>query len=241
MKRQNSDIFDDEEFGLWSRTGKLDAQEQQMFEKHLFKLPPNTRILDVGTGGGRFLFALYLRGFQRLSGIDTSARMIETAQARFSALAAADCVHFSVQDATRMNFADQSQDVVIALQQLASLIEDPAARLRVFSELARVLLPGGLLIASFLNWDARWYNPLLAGALLPLKILKGELSRLRKNYLCWLRLGNRANFAYLWTKQPYVYWFHGDEIDNLLSMAGLEIVDMHTGGTALYLAARKSL
>jgi ubiquinone/menaquinone biosynthesis C-methylase UbiE len=196
------DPFSEEEFDTWSKVGELDTQERRLFDRYLLHLPKTTRILDIGTGGGRFLYVLHQAGFRCLSGIDSSARMVEAAQTRFSSLAPNDPVRLSVQRASQMTFEDESQDVVIALQQVGSFIEDPAERIRSFHEFFRVLAPGGLLVASFLSWKSRWYNPLLAAAIAPVKILKGDLKQRQKQYLCWLKLGATLNFAYLWTGSP---------------------------------------
>lgn len=58
-------------------------------------------------------------------------------------------------------------NIVIALQQITSLIEAPEMRLKALREYYRVLAPGGVLLCNFLDWETRRFNPLLRTLLTP--------------------------------------------------------------------------
>lgn len=99
------------------------------------RLPTTASVLEIGCSGGPLLLQLRQAGYTHLTGIDVSSRAIATAQQR----GLAD-VH--VMDGTRLEFADNSFDLVIASDVLEH-IEDEATALR---EWHRVLRPGGQLL-----------------------------------------------------------------------------------------------
>lgn len=98
-------------------------------------LPPTASVLEIGCSGGPLLLQLRQAGYLHLTGIDVSSRAIATARQR----GLAD-VH--VMDGTRLEFADNAFDLIIASDVLEH-IDDEAAALR---EWHRVLRPGGRLL-----------------------------------------------------------------------------------------------
>ncbi|NBD25340.1 class I SAM-dependent methyltransferase [Paenibacillus glycinis] len=92
-------------------------------------------LLDIGTGGGELL--LGLSGAARaLVGIDRAASMVETAK-RNAARAGAGNVRFLRMDSDRLRFPDGSFDIVCCRH----------APFRA-SEIARVLMPGGVFMTQ---------------------------------------------------------------------------------------------
>jgi len=107
-------------------------------------LRPDSRVLDLGTGGGERFLAL-ADGFGQGVGVDIDPEMIKTAEAS----APPDLqgkVSFSVMDATRLDFADGSFDVV--LNRHCSVFA---------GEIMRVLKPGGVFITQQVG-DRNTYN-----------------------------------------------------------------------------------
>jgi ubiquinone/menaquinone biosynthesis C-methylase UbiE len=107
----------------------------------LAAVQPGERLLDVATGTGGLPRALAAQGARpgEAVGLDCSASMLAVAAAHlpsgWSLLRG---------DAKRLPFADQSFDLVSACNLLHLL--GPDDRLRVLSEMARVLRPGGRLV-----------------------------------------------------------------------------------------------
>ncbi len=251
MALQNYQLFDGEKFKEWSRRDGLHHEETLFFERHLDEIPKSARILDIGTGCGRFIFNLASYGFCNFSGIDLSERLLDVARNRKKELAV-DCdIDFSIQSATALKFCDQSKDVVIACQQIYCFLEGQNERKAALREAYRVLAPGGLILMSVMSWEGRWYNPFIAALIGPLKILKGDWMRLSRQYLCWLKWRSGPNFMILFKRQPYIYWYRKNEIEEEVQAVGFSIVDVASEkmltescfqfefGGMLFIAARK--
>lgn len=106
----------------------------------LGRLSPGERVLDLGSGAGTdSLVAAQMVGpHGRVTGIDMTPEMLAKARAAAAEMGATN-VEFVEAEAERLPFADASFDVVIS-NGVIDLIPDKDA---VFSELYRVLAPGG--------------------------------------------------------------------------------------------------
>jgi SAM-dependent methyltransferase len=106
----------------------------------LGRLQPGERALDVGSGAGTdsLVAALQVGPDGSATGIDMTREMLEKARAGAAALGLEN-VTFVEGEAERLPFSDASFDVVIS-NGVIDLIPDKDA---VFSELHRVLAPGG--------------------------------------------------------------------------------------------------
>ena len=106
----------------------------------LGRLAPGERVLDLGSGAGTdSLIAARMVGEQgHVTGIDMTSGMLAKARAAAAEMGATN-VEFVESEAERLPFADASFDVVIS-NGVIDLIPDKDA---VFSELHRVLVPGG--------------------------------------------------------------------------------------------------
>lgn len=102
----------------------------------------NVRILDLGCGAGFLSNPLAARGWN-VTGIDVSESSIAVATRRDRTRS----VRYLVGDARRLSFADESFDVVCAMDFLEH-VDDPQ---RVIGEAARVLRPRGLFIFHTYN------------------------------------------------------------------------------------------
>ena len=108
----------------------------------LGRLAPGERALDLGSGAGTdSLIAAQMVGpAGSVTGVDMTPQMLAKARAAAAALGATN-VNFVEAEAERLPFADASFDVVVS-NGVIDLIPDKDA---VFSELHRVLAPGGRL------------------------------------------------------------------------------------------------
>lgn len=106
----------------------------------LGRLTAGERVLDLGSGAGTdSLVAAQMVGEQgRVTGIDMTPAMLAKARAAAAEMGASN-VEFVESEAERLPFPDASFDVVVS-NGVIDLIPDKDA---VFSELSRVLTPGG--------------------------------------------------------------------------------------------------
>src|SRR5262245_23485640 len=109
---------------------------------------PGRRMLDVGCGLGDDAAALARMAAPggTVVGLDGSQAMIEAARQRHGGIAG---LSFDVADAARLPFDDASFDAC-RIDRVLQHIADPAAVVR---ELARVLRPGGVLVAYDNDWE----------------------------------------------------------------------------------------
>lgn len=122
----------------------LDCRDKKQLPK---KEKSEIRILDIGTGPGFFAILLAQEGYQ-VTAIDCTAEMLAEAQANAGALAAQ--ITWKLMDAQKLEFADESFDLVLS-RNLTWVLEEPETA---YAEWYRVLRPKGIM----LNFDANWYR-----------------------------------------------------------------------------------
>ncbi len=105
-------------------------------------LNTNTKVLDVGCGGGFLSNALAKQNLQ-VTGIDLSAESLKVAKNHDET----NSVNYQVADAYRLSFADQSFDIITAMDFLEH-VDKPA---EIIKEFSRVLKPKGLFIFHTFN------------------------------------------------------------------------------------------
>jgi SAM-dependent methyltransferase len=117
------------------------------------------RVLDLGIGTGREL-AFLLDAGHAVTGIDFSARMIEACEKRARKV---PIVHGDFY--APLPFPDASFESAIALFGSLAHPPDPGAHARLAKELARVLVPGGVLVAEMPSpsWDGRVHEDEASG------------------------------------------------------------------------------
>lgn len=120
-------------------TGMADVMRRQVIGA-LFGVPSGASVLDVGCGTGRLLQQLRLAlPRASLSGIDLSEAYVRHARARLGDAATVDAGN-----AELLPYADSSFDAVVSVFLFHELPK--RVRRRVFTEMVRVLKPGGVLV-----------------------------------------------------------------------------------------------
>lgn len=123
-----------EEVGLWN-------SEKIMFEKYIKK---TDKILDLGCGAGRTTINLYKNGYTNIIGLDIADKLIEFAK-DYSKKINLD-IDFVVGDATKLEYPDNTFDVVIFSYNGMQCIPGLENRKNVLKEVNRVLKTGGYYI-----------------------------------------------------------------------------------------------
>jgi ubiquinone/menaquinone biosynthesis C-methylase UbiE len=113
--------------------------------RHL-EVPTHGRVLDVGCGAGWFWFAStpYVPDCIRLELVDISPGMVAEAEKNLSALGYFRAFKGSTADVLELPFAAETFDAVVAMHMLYHVGNIPGA----LAEMARVLKPGGMTIAT---------------------------------------------------------------------------------------------
>ena len=147
--------------GVWDRMARVyrdevDSRFESVVNELLARagLRQGERVLDLGTGTGAVAeLAAQLVGAGRVVGVDISSEMVALAADRARAASA----QFDVAEgsAEAIPAADGVFDVVLASLSLMFVIDRPAAA----AEIARVLRPGGRLVASV--WGGPEVNDLV--------------------------------------------------------------------------------
>ena len=120
--------------------GKLLGPGRRKAFKYLSRRP-NQKVLEIGVGPGSTLEFYPPR--TEFVGIDISAAMIEVAKKKAANLNSGSRFHLQVMDATKLDFPDNSFDVVMAAYVITT-VQDPH---KVCREIHRVVKPGGHIIA----------------------------------------------------------------------------------------------
>jgi len=151
------------------------------------------RLLDIGCGGGLLSEPMARLGAE-VVGVDAAARNIPVAQAHAAQSGLAiDYRHATAED---LAAAGERFDVVLNME----VVEHVAEPLAFLSACGGLLRPGGLMIVSTINRNARSYAMAILGA---------------ERVMRWLPVGTHD-----WSK-----FITPDELFGLLRRAGLEPVD----------------
>jgi 2-polyprenyl-3-methyl-5-hydroxy-6-metoxy-1,4-benzoquinol methylase len=130
-------------FGMPLFYNRLIDRSQRLALERWLRVPPGTRVLDVGCGVGRWSRQLAARGAQ-LTGIDLSPTMIAEAERRAAAAGLAGRCRFLVQDLASLDAGDRF-DLVLSVTVLQHILE-PAAVRAALQRMVAHLAPGGVLI-----------------------------------------------------------------------------------------------
>jgi SAM-dependent methyltransferase len=135
-----------EDFGAYLERFARTMAAEKSASRALLEPEPGQRLLDVGCGRGDDVRALAPRVGPNgcVIGIDISETLIGEARQ----LGADPCVHFQIADAHALPFADASFDAA-RVDRALQHVEDPA---RVLAEMARIVRPGGIVVASEPDW-----------------------------------------------------------------------------------------
>lgn len=147
-------IEDAEAIEAYDRVNKMPqfALIRRVFIRELKKQPLGQTITDIGCGPGYLLQAIAEELPEKeLTGVDISKEMIERARTNFRSMGSGGRVEFRQGSAENLPFDDGTQDFIVSTFSLHHWADPQHA----FSEIYRVLKPGGQMLIFDLRRDAR--------------------------------------------------------------------------------------
>jgi 2-polyprenyl-6-hydroxyphenyl methylase/3-demethylubiquinone-9 3-methyltransferase len=123
---------------LWGQMGEVVPEHFELRRDFLLaSVAPGARVIDVGCGEGSFCAALVSAGCSAV-GVDVAPEALRRARARYPEL------EFALCDETSLPFADAS----FGAAWLGEVLEHVRDGIGLLTEVARVVGPGGQLLAS---------------------------------------------------------------------------------------------
>ena len=187
---------------LWSQVGEVSPEFFELRRQFAIRrLERGVRVLDVGCGEGWFCDAFAAAGCVPV-GVDVAAEAIRRARARYPSLEFAECGE------TSLPFPDGS----FGAAWLGEVLEHVRDGLGLLAEVARVVGPGGLLLASTPD--------------------HGRRRRL------WLGVSKTAFERHFEPRADHLRFFTRGTLSDLLDAAGFDGLDLRSSSGVLLVSAR---
>jgi ubiquinone/menaquinone biosynthesis C-methylase UbiE len=216
----NKSLYSGKLFKVWSNKTDLIPLETYFLEKHLSN--KQGKVLEAGTGGGRLIFEVEKRGFTNLEAFDYVENMVTFCENKKKLIKSN--VSFKVADATNLGqYKDNQFDYLIYLQQILCFISEENLP-KALKEAHRIGKENSTYLYSFLNWDSKFYNPLLSILVNFFRWLRNE--KTSKYKLPWLNIDGKFNWRFLNKNQPQNMWFKEKHILNILKSHGFSAIEV---------------
>jgi SAM-dependent methyltransferase len=183
-------------------------------------IPPRARLLELGAGFGRYAIHYSLLG-HHVTAIEIVPAQVESLKAKIAKGESGDLTVYLGDARNLRMIADESVDVVLCLGPLYHLqrVED---RLRCVQEAVRVLKPGGILAAAYVN---RYMVAAMT--------INRDVQMIHTGFLEPLRDQGLIQHPQFDPFAHAAYYATPDEMESLLAQGGMQVIDhLATGGVA---------
>lgn len=220
QKNLNKELYSDKLFKAWAEKESLHDIEAYFLKKYLTN--KNGEILEAGTGGGRIIFEIEKLGFKQLHAFDYVEKMIQVCNNKKHSKNS--IVNFKVADATNLSdYKSEYFNYLIYLQQVLCFVDKDKLE-EALSEAHRIGKKNSIYIYSFLNWNSKYYNPVLSILVNLFRLLRNE--KMDKYVLPWLNINGKFNWKFLHKNQPQNIWFKEKEIISILEKNGFSVLEV---------------
>ncbi|MCF6295269.1 MAG: class I SAM-dependent methyltransferase [Flavobacteriaceae bacterium] len=218
MAQAFSKLFRQHTLKDWGSRSKINYVEQYLFDTYF--TDSSLSVLEAGTGGGVVSFYLeHEKKFKVVTAFDIIPEMILKAQT--TAKSQNSNIHFLEGDACDLSTLQTGQfDYLIYMQQILCMI--PQTHLKqALQEAYRLGAPDSIYLFSFLDWDSRWYNPILSFNVNAFRFFKGL--PFQKYYLPEVKFHGSINWRFYSKNQHALLWGKKDDLVHLLKSSGFAI------------------
>ncbi|WP_298540303.1 class I SAM-dependent methyltransferase [uncultured Aquimarina sp.] len=178
----------------------------------------NLKVLEAGTGAGVISFYIESKGFDSITAFDIIPDLIDRAKEK--ALKTKSKVNFIIADASALNeLQDNHFGYVLYPQQILSMVSKKFLS-EALSEAFRVGTKDSLYVFSFMDWQSRWYNPILSFMLNVLRLIRGE--KWSSYYIPELTMNGKINTKFFHADQHSIFWGKETNILSLLEKHGFK-------------------
>ena len=219
-KNLNKDLYSNKLLKTWSEKSGLLLIEDYFLRKYL--LNKKGKVIEAGTGGGRIIFEVEKLGFTEVEAFDFVEKMIIFCNEKKRKLKS--LINFKIADATNLDhYNTETFDYIIYLQQVLSFVDKENLPLALM-EAHRIGNQNSTYIFSFLNWDSKFYNPILSNLVNLFRFLRKE--KIDKHKLPWLIINSKFNWKFLNKNQPQNIWYTEKNITEILEKNGFSTIEI---------------
>ncbi|WP_445736481.1 class I SAM-dependent methyltransferase [Mariniflexile sp.] len=225
----------------WIGRSSINKVEEYLFSKYINN--NKLKVIDAGTAAGIFSFYLEEKsGFKNITAFDIIDEMIVTAKAK--AVQKQSTITFVQADASNLNNFDGGQfDYLIYLQQILSMVPKELLN-KSLEEAYRIGSKDAVYIFSFLDWNSRWYNPIVSMVINLVRPITGR--KIKKYYLPELLLGKSINKNFFSKEHHGILWVKKKHILKKLNACGFKVSAYYreedltkATGRAMYIICKK--
>jgi len=225
----------------WIDRSGISLVEEYLLPKYITN--NKLKVIEAGTAAGVFSFYLEENfGFKNITAFDIIDEMIVTANAK--AKAKQSSITFVQGDASNLDaFKNNEFDYLIYLGQILSMLPKNLLDASL-KEAYRLGNKNAVYIFSFLDWESRWYNPLVSLAINSVRFITGR--KVKKYYIPELLLGKSINKRFFSKEQNGILWIKKKQILKKLDDLGYQVESYYKEedltkmkGRAMYIICKK--
>lgn len=218
-KNLNKNLYSEQLFKVWSEKKELLSIEKYFIKKYLSN--KKGKVIEAGTGGGRIIFEIERLGFTNLLAFDYVEKMIAFSEEKKKELNS--LINFKIADATNLSsFNSNNFDYLIYLQQVLCFMSAESLT-KALKEAHRIGAQDSIYLFSFLNWNSKFYTPILSMTINFIRVLRREQTD--KYKLPWLIIDGKFNWKLLNKNQPQSIWYNEKHIIGILKQYGFSIIE----------------